>query len=46
MRRRLWEAQRHAPDVVIHSEGEVAQDIHAEQAVAAISARQIPEDDR
>ena len=46
MRRRLWEAQRHAPDVMIHREGEVAQDIHAEQACAAIRARQIPEDDR
>ena len=46
MRRRLWKAQRHAPDVVIHRECEVAQDIHAEQAFAAISARQIPEEDR
>src|SRR5262252_4782883 len=42
----LFRLERHAPDLMIHNEREVPQDIHAQQAFAPIGARKLSEDDR
>ena len=42
----LWQPQRHASDVMIHGEGKIPQDIHTQQPLAAVSAREIAEDHR